>query len=336
MKTSAKKSAEMALIEKADLTIQDLLDDGGLMLPEMANTFLRKIMDTTTIWSAVRQVPMARSEIRIPTIVSNNRMLRVARNQYTDAANGNDGTGLTWGYGTPNRGLSMAERSKLTTGLITMKTDEVIAVMDLTYEMLEDIVEGGAIDGTDFQTLVLDLMAAQISLDLEEKLVLGDTASGDDFLALQDGLLKFPTSNIVNQNNAPISHLLFVSMIKALPVKYRAKLATMKFYVNSNVELDYRAQLAQRQTALGDGMLTGTQPVSILGVPMVRCGFLPTTNIILTDPRNILVGIQRKFRLATERHEEMRMIKIVVTMRVGQQVEDEVAMVKAINVGTFL
>lgn len=330
------QSSELELLRKADLTVQNLLTDGGLMQPEIADTFYRKIMDVQTIFKNVRQVPMQRSEMRIPTIVSNGRMLRVARNQYTDIANGGDGNGPQYGFGTPNRGLALSERATVKTGLITMKTDEVIAVMQLTYEMLEDIIEGGSIDDNAFQTLVLDIMAQQISLDLEEKLVLGDTASGDSYLALQDGLVKFAVSNIVNQNSAPINHMLFAQMIKQLPVQYRANIGNYKFYVNSNVELDYRAQLAQRNTALGDGMLTGTTPVAIMGVPMVRCGFLPTSNIILTDPRNILFGTQRRFRLATERYEEMRMIHIVVTMRIGQTVEDEKAMVKATNVGTFL
>ena len=323
--------SELELLRKADLTIQDLLDDGGLMPVEIATKFYRRIMDTTSIFNSVRQIPMARNEIRVPTIASAGRMLRVARNMYSPGSVGDDE-----GYGYPNRGLDKAERAKVRTGLITMRTDELIAVMYLTFEMLEDVLEGGQIDGTDFQTLVLDIMADQIALDLEEKLVLGDTTSGDDFLALQNGIVKLATSNIVNQNNAPINHLLFAQMLKTLPERYRAYLGQMRFFVNSNVEIDYRAQLAQRQTTLGDGMLTGATPVSIMGVPMVKVGRMPPDTIILTDPRNIMFGTQRRFRLATERWEEQRLIKIIVTMRVGQAVEEEEMMVKAINVGTIL
>jgi HK97 family phage major capsid protein len=329
-------SSERQLLEKADLTIQNLLNDGGLLPPEVAQQFYRKIMDVTTVFNNVRQVPMARNEMRIPTIISAGRMLQVARNQYTAAAQNND-VGLDWGYGTPNRGLAASERAGLTTGLITMKTDEVIAVFNLTYEMLEDVVEGGSLDAnTDFQTLVLDIMAHQIALDLEEKLVNGDTTSGDAFLALQDGIVKLASQNLVNNNGAPISPLLFAQMIKSLPVQYRARLANYKFYVNANVELDYRAQVAQRQTSLGDAMLSSNVPLTVLGVPMVRMGYMTADTMILTDPRNILFGVQRKFRLATERWEEMRLIKIIVTMRIGQTVEDPAAMVKATNVGTFV
>jgi HK97 family phage major capsid protein len=314
-KPNINSASERELLEKADLTIHNLLDDGGLLPADMALQFYRKIMDEVTIFNSVRQIQMSRNEMRIPTIAS---------------------IGHDAGFGSPNRGLSKAERAKVQTGMINLKTDELIAVMYLTFELLEDVIEGGAIDNTAFQSLVLDIMAQQIALDLEEKLVLGDTSSGDDFLALQNGIIKFAQSNIVNQQNAPINHMLFAQMIKSLPDRYRNQLPQYRFYVNSNVEIDYRAQMAQRQTPMGDGMIAGTTPVQIMGVPMVRAGYMPTNTIVLTDPRNILFGVQRKFRLATEKDEEQRLIKLIVTMRVGQNVEQEDMMVKAINVGTFL
>lgn len=327
---------ELELLRKADITIQNLLDDGGAMPYEMAQTFLRKIMLQVTFFNEIRQVPMARNEIRIPTIVSAGRMLRAGRNMY-GAIKNSDSTGLDYGFGAPNRGFSKSERAKVQTGIISMKTDELVAVMYLTYELLEDVVQGGSIDGTDFQDLVLNIMADQIALDLEEKVILGDVTNvGDDLLSLQNGLLKFAQSNIVNQNNDPISHLLFAQMIKSLPVKYRSRLSRYKFYVNSNVEVDFRAQVAQRQTQLGDAMVTGMAPVTVLGIPMVKVGSMPVDQIVLTDPLNIMFGVQRSFRLATQRDEENRLIKIIVTMRVGQQVEQEDMMVKAINVGSFI
>lgn len=330
---SKKQMTDAELIAKADLTIQNLLDDGGLLPPEMALSFYRKIMDEVTIFNSVRKIQMSRNEMRIPTIASAGRMLRVARNMYssTDGSIGHDA-----GFGAPNRGLSKAERAKVNTGMITLKTDELIAVMYLTFELLEDVIEGGEIDNTAFQTLVLDIMAQQIALDLEEKLVLGDTGSGDDFLALQNGIIKFAQSNIVNQQNAPLNHLLFAQMIKSLPDRYRSRLPQYKFYVNSGTEIDYRAKMAQRQTGFGDGMITGVAPVTIMGVPMVRAGYMPTHTVVLTDPNNIMFGVQRRFRLATEKDEEQRIIKLIVTMRVGQAVEQEDMMVKAINVGSFM
>lgn len=326
---------ELEMLRKADLTIQNLLDDGGALPYEMATQFLRKIMDQVSMFQQVRQITMNRNEMRIPTIASAGRMLRAARNMYSAVENG-DSTGLDAGFGAPNRGLSKAERARVQTGIITLKTDELIAVMYLTFELLEDIIEGGQIEGTSFQALVLDIMAEQIALDLEHKLILGDTSSVDDLLALQNGILKLATSNIVNQNDAPINHLLFAEMIKSLPERYRSRLSRYKFFVNSNVEIDYRAQVAQRQTNLGDATLVGNAPINVLGVPMVRVGAMPSDTIILTDPSNIMFGVQRRFRLATQTDEEQRLVKIIVTMRVGQGVEQEDMMVKAINVGTLL
>jgi HK97 family phage major capsid protein len=326
----ALRSKEKELIERADLTIQNLLDDGGLLPPEMAEQFYRKVMLQQTIFNDVRQVPMTRNELKVPTIVSSGRMLQAARNMYSSGSTGDD-----QGYGTPYRALAKSERSTVNTGIITMHTDELIATMYLTYELLEDIVEGGNIDNNAFQSLVLDIMGEQIGLDLEEKLLLGDINSADPYLALQDGIIRLIQSNQVNQNNAPISHTMFAQMIKSLPIRFRNRLPRMKFYVNFNTEVDYRMQLAQRIGAYGDGILTGDAPISVLGVPMVKCGQMPSNTAILTDPMNILFGVQRRFRLATERSEENRLIKIIVTMRVGQTVEDEQMMVVGNNIGSL-
>lgn len=326
----ALRSKERELIERADLTIQSLLDDGGLLPPEMAETFYRKVMMQQTMFQDVRQVPMNRNELKVPTIVSAGRMLQAARNMYSAGAVGDD-----QGYGTPYRALAKSERSAVNTGIITMHTDELIASMYLTYELLEDIVEGGNIDNNAFQALVLDIMAEQIGLDLEEKLVLGDITSADPFLALQDGIIRLIQSNQVNVNSAPISHYMFAQMIKSLPIRFRSRLPRMKFYVNFNTEVDYRTQLAQRLGAYGDSVLTGDAPVSVLGVPLVKSGFMPSNTCVLTDPMNILFGVQRRFRLATERSEENRLIKVIVTMRVGQTVEDEQMMVLANNIGSL-
>ena len=58
---------------------------------------------------------MSRNEMRIPTIASAGRMLRVARNMYSST----DGSvGYDAGYGTPNRGLAKSERARVQTGMI--------------------------------------------------------------------------------------------------------------------------------------------------------------------------------------------------------------------------
>ncbi len=319
------------LLQKADMTINELLDTGGMMEPEIANRFRKRVMDEPTMLQEVRQFSMSRNEVRLPHIASTGRILRAARNQYSSD---DDTIGQDEGFGTPNRALSKAERYTVETGLVTVRSKEVIAQINLTYEMLEDVIQGGSIDSTQFENIILDLMAEQSALDLEEKLILGDTASGDDFLALEDGLIKLSTQNAVNHGGNAVNLTLFGNMLNGLPTKYQRNIAKMKFYVHPTVERNYRMQVAARQTGLGDAMTTGNAPVTVLGVPLVAAAAMPNDKAILTDPRNILMGVQRDFMLETVRDPENRLIKLILTMRTGQNVEEADLMVKATNIAT--
>jgi hypothetical protein len=216
---------------------------------------------------------------------------------------------------------------------ITLETSEVIAEIDIPYEVLEDSIEGGDIDTAQFQQTILDMMAERISLDLEELVVLGDTTSVDTYLKLQDGVIKSATSNIVNQAGDPMGVQLFANMIKALPTKYWKLLNRYRFYTSKPKEIDYRMSIAQRQTALGDGIITGTTPVSVLGVSLASAAYMPSGNVVLMIPNNLIVGVQRQLRMEFDKDVRERAFIIVVTMRLAIKFEEEDMVVKATNVG---
>jgi HK97 family phage major capsid protein len=315
---------EKQLLAKADAALSDLISDGGYMQPDQSTRFMRKMMDQPTLLQDVRVVPMRRPKMEINKIGFGSRMLRAA-NQGTISSprSGEEGT----------RALARADRYKPTFSKITLDTDEVIAEINLPYELLEDNIEGGSVDGTQFQNTILEMMADAAARDLEELIVNGDTGSGDSYLALQTGALAGATSNIVNHNNATISPQLFANMIKALPVKYHRLLGRMRFYCSTTKEIDYRMQVAQRQTQLGDALLTGTAPVSVLGVRLNGANMMPNANMLLTIPSNLILGVHRQMRLEFDRDVRERVLIIVLTMRVGMLYEEEEMVVKAINVG---
>lgn len=307
---------EKELLRKADLALSDLTNDGGLMNPEQANRFFRKMIDQPTILKDVRTIPMRRPSMEINKIGFTTRMLRAA----------NQGA-------VGSRALSSGDRYKAVTEQITLNTSEVIAEIDLPYEVIEDNIEGGGIDNTQFEDTIMDLLAERAALDLEELLIAGDTGSGDAYLALQDGILQLATSNIVNHASAAIDPDLFANMIKALPTKYHRLLNQYRFYLQTTKEIDYRMQVAQRQTQLGDSLLTGKSPVAVLGVGMEAAALMPAANAIMTVPRNIIWGVQRNFRLEFDRIVRERVFVIVLTMRVAIQIEEEDMVVKATNIG---
>lgn len=313
---------EAELIRKADTALSDLINSGGYMQPDQARRFYRKIMDEAVILRDARVVPMTKPKMEINKIGFGSRVLRAA-NQGSISSPTENGT----------RGLTRAQRTSPDLSRIQLETDEVIAEINLPYEVLEDNIEGGNIDGTQFQQTVLDLLAQRISLDLEEMVILGDTASGDPFLALQDGVLKQSVSNVVNHGNDPMDINLFGSMIKALPTRYHKLLGSMRFYTSKVKEIDYRMTVAQRQTNLGDAVLTGGNQVAALGVPMSSAAYMPNANSVLMNPKNLIIGVQRDIRLEFARDIRERALIMVVTMRLAMKYEEEDMVVKAINIG---
>jgi hypothetical protein len=316
---------EKELIRRADLALSDLASSGSLPV-QASNRFVRKMIDAPTILNTVRVVPMRGPTMEISKIGFASRILRAASQGLVSTPERLEDGG---------RALLRAERAKPTTSKITLTTKEIIAEINLPYEVLEDALEGGKIDNTQFEDTLLELMAERAALDLEELLLLGDTSlnGADPYLDLNDGILIQAVSNIVNQGGDPMDPTLFANMIGALPTKYHRLLNQFRFYVSHVREIGYRMTIAQRQTTLGDATLTGTAPMSVLGVGMTPAALMPNGTAILTIPRNLIWGVQRDMKIEYDKDVRERVIIIVMTLRIDFKFEEEEMVVKGINIG---
>lgn len=313
------------LLAKADMALSDLAT-AGLMQPEQANNFIRILMQDTAFLDDVRLINMSRPKMTVNKLRLDNRALRIA-NQGTVSSPlaGEEGT----------RALARADRTKVTTSKVELDTFEVIAEVNLPYEVLEDNIEGGQIDNTRFQQTVLSQLAERIRIDIEDIVLNGDTASLDTFLAERDGILVQAASNIVNNGGAALDAVTFNEMIQTLPDKFKRVMNRYKFYVAHNKALQYMMQVAQRQTGLGDSVLVGGQGVNFapFGVPLIGAASMPSNRALFLDPTNILFGVQRNMRMEFDRDSRERVLIIVFTMRFDFKLEQEDMVVKAINIG---
>ena len=306
------------LIRKADLTLADLASNGGLLNPEQTNTFIRTLIDSPTILNSARVVTMSAPTRKINKIGFGSRILRPAVSATA---------------------LSSGDRVKPTTSQVELNTKEVIAEVNLPYDVLEDNIEGGNINvamdqgaGGLHETIV-QLIAERAALDLEELIIMGDTASGDSYLALVDGYLKLATAHVVNAGGATISKNLLKLGVKAMPDKYLRNRASMMHFVSVDNDTEYRDTYASRQTALGDAMLQGTGPVYAWGSQLQGVPLMPNSQGLYTNPLNLIFGIQRRITIEYDKDIRARVFVIVLTARVDCAIEETDATVKYVGIG---
>lgn len=321
-------TSNQELIRKADLVISDLTGNGGYLNPEQSNAFIRKLLVAPTMLAQVRRVTMSAPIRKINKISFATRILNA----------GNAGSGP---YPTV---LSSSARAKPTTEQITLQTHEVIAEVHLPYDVIEDNIEGGNV-GTfneggnppmagGFRDTIVTLIAERVAIDLEEQFLQGDTSSGDAYLAQTNGILKLVTSNIVDASNQQINRTILKNGMKTLPSQYRRNRNALSHFLSTEQEIEYRDTIANRETSMGDAQLQSTAPVYAAGSPVTGVPLMPGSTGILTNPMNLVFGVQRDIMMETDKIITQRVYVIVVTARVAVQIEEELACVKYINLAT--
>ena len=306
------------LIRKADLTLSNLATDGGLLNPEQTDRFIRWMIDTPTLLNACRTVTMNAPTQKVNKIGFGSRILRKAVSATALADN---------------------QRVKPDLGQIELNTSEVIAEVHLSYDVLEDNIERGNVNAGmtssagGLEDTILQLIAERASLDLEELCLLGDKASGDDYLALQDGWLKLCTAHTVDAGAATITKDLFKAGVKAMPDKYLRNRSQMSHFVSIDNETEYRDTYANRQTALGDSMLQGTGQIYAYGSSVAGAPMMPANKGLYVNPLNLLFGVQRRVTIEYDKDIRARVFIIVLTSRVAVQVEETDAVVTYTNIG---
>lgn len=300
------------IIEKADVTLATLAS-GGLMNPEQADTFLRMVQNAPTILKDSRFVQMASDTRKIEKIGFGSRILRP---------------------GVEGKVLADADRSAPSTSTITLNAKEVIAEVHITYDTLENNIEGDNLQNT-----IMQMLAERAALDIEEVIVNGDKSSTDPYLALLDGLRKQATSHVVDHAAGAFSKDVFKKAYKAVPAKYLRNPKDWKFYASHGLEVEWKDQVAGRQTNLGDFSLQGGL-ASAYGVPVDGIAMLQpytdsaktVSDILLTHPKNIVVGMSRNIRIEVDKDIRARKFIIVLTAKLDAKFEEEDAVAKVIKV----
>lgn len=302
------------LIQKADMAVADLIGDGGYLQPAQAKKFMRILINEAILMKMATVVPMRAPKQLIEKIRFASRVLRA----------GTEGTPLAAG-----------ERAKPDLSLVELDAQLFKAEVRLPDEVLEDSIERGT-----FKSTVMTLMAERISLDMDDMVWNGDVASLDSFYAKFDGVRKQITSNVVDAAGAKTNKTLWRDSLKSMPSEFLRNKKKMRLLTSVDSEIDYRDLLAERATVVGDKFLEQDAPVMYSGVPIISVPVAPedlgggndSTEAVLTDPKNINVGIWRKVKVETDKDISAGVYLIVATVRFDTKMAEQLASVKIQNI----
>jgi hypothetical protein len=302
------KLSNQTIVEKADLAVSNLVDDGGYLNPMQADAFLRILINQPTILNTSRIIPMNSPNMEINRIGFMTRIL----------------------HGAPASGTNLADEKRVSpeTEKLILTTSEIMAEIHLPYDVMEDNIERASLEST-----IMQMIAEHAALDLEELLILGDEDnSADDLLKLQDGILVLATRNVVAYDDPPELYdvNMFKTGIQAMPLPYLRNRAALRFFTSHLLETEFAALQSARFTMLGDNRLEGdySEKLKAFGISIVPCALMPDGTYILTHPQNIIVGIQRRLQIETWRDIRARQMIVVLTMRIAQDIEEPRGIVK--------
>lgn len=264
------KLSNKEILEKATITTSEIVSAGALN-PAQSDKFIDFVIDVTGLSGKVRIVRFRNDSLDIDKIGVGTRVA-MPKSEAKDPGN----------------------RRKVNHTKITLTPEMVMVPFELSDEYILENIEGDAVEDT-----VLRLMATQLSNDLEELYIQGDTLGMvrpegdiidggsttdvvvDTYLKLQQGWLKRSGgTHIVDNNGGNISHQVFTDMLVEMPFKFRRNRRNLKFFVSDTTEQLFRNNLASRIGGLGDQAAQSEINMTPFGVELVPLALLPQTPFV--------------------------------------------------------
>lgn len=303
------------LIQKADLALDEIRDGGGLLEPAKAKQFIKEMIQSSDLMKKVTVTPMDAPKQRIPRIGLNKRIMR----------RGTSATALN----------NEADRTNPDFGFVELDAQLLKGEIRIPDEIVEDNIQRGT-----FPALVTSMARERVSADLEELVINGDVDSADDYLATLDGILKQATLHVVDFGGDRVNRQNLTLMHRAIPKPYRRLKSKMEFLTSDNAEEDFRLLFEDRETDAADKQQSDAVSIKHHGTVITPVGLWPEdlgvgedeTKVLLTVPKNIVVGFWRNIRFEVDRNVRAGYISIVITCRMDVKFSDPNAVVVGDNV----
>lgn len=353
------------VMNMAEQVVTTDLNAGGILLPKQFKRFIEYAKESPTLLGKVRMIDMPETDREVDRIGLGQRIMH-------------PGAEVT----------PPAKTTKPSFGKITLNTVKKIGEIRISYESLEDNIEKGKL-----KDRLMRLITGRWAMDWEEWLLRATTATSGmayDNILVDDGTGTFipdpqlydangllqkvldgtPSGapwegktggHIIDAQGAPISKEHFFAARRAIPEKYMRSDNRWVWLTNPKLSIDFRQELTERPTSVGDRMLFEDTTPSVLGYkmmdsPNIMENFVATTpdwewdpvnrtyvkhatdtsektnlsNIFFMRLDNLMCGVHRKILIETDRDIRSQELIIVISSRIGVQVDnpDAIAMVK--------
>jgi hypothetical protein len=320
----------LAALEKAAIATAA----GGQLTTEQAKQFIDLVVSQSDLLKQIQTVQMTSSTYQLNTI-------DIASRQSRAAAEGTAPSGVV--------GVTITPR--------TLTQKELILPYDITYSFLEENIEG-----QNAESKINDMFAKAFGNELLDLAVNGDESLAETITdGNSDGLddstgLSQNDHSCLRQNNgwlrlaridANVNSVVIPSTVTswkpvfrdclaALPNKYKQNVGNLRFFVAPDVETQYRDELGERATPLGDMYLAQDKQSQYQGIIVQPVPFMPgvaNPKVMLTTPKNLAVGIGRNMRVGRQIQERKRVIEYTITAKVDFEYAVSEALVFAEKAG---
>lgn len=207
------------------------------------------------------------------------------------------------------------------TGRRSLSPVEVMLPYNISLKYLEENIERENVENT-----INSLFARQFSNDLLDLAFNGNTKADPsdidyNFLRITDSFINHLMADqnhlIVNKGeSSDWKDQLFPQMYKLLPNKYKMNPGQLSFLVSFDDEDQYRLQLANRESQLGDVYLTENVRAMYKGIPVEPVPYLQPGLALLTNKKNLAVGFGRDITVYKMANPRARRIEYTITAKV--------------------
>lgn len=268
---------------------------GGQLTTEQAEKFIDTVVAQDGFLQKIQTVTMSSKTYQLNTVGLSDRIMRKA-----------------------SEGTDPGFTQSVTITPKALVSQEVILPYDVTFSFLEENIEK-----ENAEDIINNVFAKAFRNDLLDLAFNGDESSADPFIQINDGYLKIASadSSVHNYTIAAASGYkdIFKSMLALLPNKWKNNPSELCFIAAPDVEETYRSELSNRNTALGDVMLTDYRRAQYNGIDVYPMPFMPGGSapaIFLTKYQNLAVGLGRDIRIGKQVQERKRIVEYTISAKI--------------------